>query len=72
MKKSCKYCIALEYHNNKYFCRLGYKIESVIYLDKSFKAFPQEECPKPPTFDAFFTILQDRENVDRDKLRSIK
>jgi len=71
LKNSCKYCTALEYHNGKYRCKLDYKIESIIYLDNSFKAIPQEKCPKPITFDAYFQIIQARENIARVKKSNI-
>jgi hypothetical protein len=48
LKNSCKYCTALEYHNGKYRCKLDYKIESIIYLDNSFKAIPLDLNNDPP------------------------
>jgi len=63
MKKSCKNCTALHYHNRDYHCKLQHKLKSYKLLDNTMGAYPLEECPKPLTYDAYFTILQNRNAI---------
>lgn len=69
MKQTCQSCRALQWNYPDYLCKLEYKMETVRQLDGSFKNIPLEPCPKPLTFDAYFTIVQDRERADRKKIR---
>lgn len=72
MKSNCNSCRALGglYPNCK--CKLGYEIDSIISNGVTVSFFPLVPCPKPLTFAKYFTIVQDRENAERDKFRSKK
>jgi len=69
LKHTCRGCRALEWNYPDYLCKLEYKMKTIRQLDGSFEIIPLESCPKPLTFDDYFTIVQDRENADRDKSR---
>ena len=70
MKKNCNSCRAIGGIYPNMYCRLGFKIGRVISLGIVSSFVPLEECPKPLTFDAYFTIVQDRETAEIDKQRS--
>lgn len=70
MKTNCNGCRSLCYIDTEYTCRLGYKLFTLPIFGKPPIGVPKEECPKPLTYDKYYTILQDRETADRDKLRS--
>ena len=70
IKSNCNGCRALSYIDMNYKCRLGYKLITRPIFDDVPEGIPQEECPKPLTYDRYFTIVQDRETEERDKQRS--
>ena len=64
MKTNCNGCRALEYTSYNYSCRLGYKIITRPVFKDIPEGIPQEECPKPLTYDRFIAIIQDRQNAE--------
>ena len=69
MKQTCQGCRSLQWNYPDYLCKLEYKMQTVQQLDGTFKNIPLEPCPKPMTFDVYFTIVQDREIAAREKSR---
>jgi len=65
MKSNCKGCRALKWNHSGHTCKLDYEIDTIHYLDGSLEIFPLEPCYKPLTFDAYFKIIQSRENAAR-------
>ena len=65
MHSSCNNCRALGglYPGCK--CKLGFEIDKIVYLDVTTEFYPLVPCPKPLTFDKFFTYLQEIENKAR-------
>ena len=72
MKKTCNSCRAIGGYYPKMYCRLGFETDSIVSNGVTVEFFPLVPCPKPLTFDAYFTITQDRETAERDKQRSKK
>lgn len=72
MIKSCKGCRALLVHYPDMFCKLDFEVERIIYEKEVIRLIPLVTCPKPLTYDKYFTIVQDRETAERDKQRSKK
>ena len=70
MKKSCDGCKALSIHYPDMFCKLGFKVERIIYEKEVIRLIPLVQCPKPLTYDKYYTIVQDRQTAERDKQRS--
>ena len=65
MKTSCNDCRALFTNSHGTHCKLGFEIDSIFYLDQHVEFYPLVPCPKPLTFDQYFTYLQEYENSDR-------
>ena len=72
MIKSCKGCRALLVHYPNMECKLGFKVDRIIYEKEVIRLIPLVPCPKPLTYDKYFTIVQDREIAARNNFRSKK
>ena len=66
MKKSCKNCKALSIQYPDMSCKLDFKVERIIYEKEVIRLIPLVQCPKPLTYDQYFTIVQERETAERD------
>lgn len=62
MYSTCNNCRALSTDNHVTHCKLGFEIDKIVNLDVTVEFFPLELCPKPLTFDKYFTYLQTIEN----------
>ncbi|MCK5016435.1 MAG: hypothetical protein KAS32_05110 [Candidatus Peribacteraceae bacterium] len=63
MKRTCFGCRALDWNGQQKRCELGYR-QATKYHRASLRSepIPNEECPKPRTYDRFFGLL---ENLER-------
>jgi len=58
MHSTCNNCRAFYGDSSWAYCKLGFEIDHIVCLDVTVEFYPLEPCPKPLTFDKYFTYLK--------------